>query len=55
MSAVKQFKINMPADVKGWLETQAAKNMRSQGAEIIIAIREKMEQQGKTKKADARA
>ena len=41
--AFKQFKLNLPADVKTWLETQAKNNLRSQGKEIILAIREKME------------
>lgn len=40
-----QFKINMPTDVKRWVEAQAEKNLRSQSAEIILALREKMAQE----------
>ena len=39
---VKQFKLNLPEDVKVWLENQAVDNLRSQSGEIIFAIREKM-------------
>lgn len=37
-----QMRIRLPADVKRWLEQQAAKNVRTQNAEIVVAIREKM-------------
>ena len=49
-----QVKINLPEDVKRWLETQAAKNLRSQNAEIVLALRAKMKS-SETKKADASA
>lgn len=39
----RQFKMNLPKDVKEWLADQAAKNLRSQSNEIILAIREKMQ------------
>lgn len=39
----KQFKMNIPEDVKKWLAEQAAENLRSQSNEIILAIREKMQ------------
>ena len=42
MTAVIQFKIKMPCDVKRWIEEQAAQNLRSQSNEIILAIRDKM-------------
>jgi hypothetical protein len=32
----------MPEDVKQWIEEQAAKNMRSQNAEIVFILREVM-------------
>ncbi|EGP58470.1 hypothetical protein Agau_C101196 [Agrobacterium tumefaciens F2] len=48
------MKINLPEDVKRWLETQAAKNLRSQNAEIVLALRAKMKS-SETKKADASA
>lgn len=41
----KQFKIAIPLDMKRWLAVEAAKNMRSQSAEILVAVREKMDRQ----------
>lgn len=43
MSDKKQFKIAIPLEMKRWLAVEAAKNMRSQSAEILVAIREKMD------------
>ena len=40
-----QFKLNLPAEVKAWLEEQAQKNVRSQGAEIVFRLRKQMEQE----------
>lgn len=40
------LKIVMPQSVKVWVAIQAAKNMRSQTSEIVLAIREKMERTG---------
>lgn len=37
-----QFKVMLPADVKAWLEAEAAKNVRSQGAEIVFILRDHM-------------
>lgn len=42
MQKTVQFKLNLPLDVKEWLEAQAASNMRSQGAEIVVSLRERM-------------
>ncbi len=53
--AQKQFKLNIPDDVKDWLAEQARCNMRSQTAEIVLALKEKMGRQAETKKAEARA
>lgn len=39
---IKQFKINLPEDVKRWVSRRAEENLRSQTAEIIFIIREKM-------------
>ena len=50
----KQFKIAIPLEIKRWLAIEAAKNMRSQSAEIILAVREKMER-FENEKADATA
>jgi hypothetical protein len=41
----KQFKIAMPADIKRWLAMEAARNLRSQTSEILLALREKMDRQ----------
>lgn len=51
----RQFKLNIPEEVKRWLADEAAKNMRSQTAEIVLALKEKMGRQAETRKADARA
>ena len=37
-----QFKLNLPENVKAWLACEAARNLRSQSAEVIIALQEKM-------------
>lgn len=39
MKETVQFKLNIPADLKHWLEEQARANIRSQGAEIIAILR----------------
>jgi hypothetical protein len=39
----KQFKLSIPLEIKRWLAVEAARNLRSQSAEIVIALREKME------------
>lgn len=38
----KQLPIRFPADVKSWLEGQAARNGSSQNSEVIRAIRAAM-------------
>lgn len=40
-----QFKMNLPADVKAWLEAEAKRNVRSQGAQIVACLRAAMSQQ----------
>lgn len=40
-----QFKVNLPADVKAWLEAEAKRNIRSQGAQIVACLRAAMSQQ----------
>lgn len=37
-----QFKVNLPADVKAWLEDEAKRNVRSQGAQIVACLRAAM-------------
>lgn len=34
-----QLRIRLPRDVKAWLERQSAKNMRTQSAEIVLALK----------------
>ena len=51
----RQFKINIPDDVKQWLADQATKNLRSQTAEIILALKEKMGREIQTKKGEVTA
>lgn len=38
----RQFKLNLPSDVKEWLRIEAQNNLRSQSQEVILALREKM-------------
>jgi len=45
----KQFKIAIPLEMKRWLAIEAAKNMRSQSAEVLVSIRERMERQEREK------
>ncbi len=37
-----QMRIRVPVDVKEWLEKEAARNMRTQNAELVMAVRAKM-------------
>lgn len=37
-----ELRIRLPHDVKRWLEKQAKKNLRTQNAEIILAMRARM-------------
>ncbi|WP_244426609.1 Arc family DNA-binding protein [Sinorhizobium sojae] len=37
------FGLRMPEDVKAWVARQAQENMRSQNAEIVMALKEKMD------------
>ncbi|NSL22890.1 Arc family DNA-binding protein [Agrobacterium tumefaciens] len=48
-----QFKLNLPHDIKEWLEEKARQNLRSQNSEVILALREKINRE--TQKADAQA
>jgi hypothetical protein len=43
--------IHVPTAMKEWLEKQAARNLRSQNAEIVLALRDKMESQQQAKAA----
>lgn len=37
-----QFKLILPADVKAWLEEEAVRNLRSQGAQVVTCLRAAM-------------
>lgn len=50
-----QLRIRIPEDVKAWLEVQAKKNLRTQSAEIVLAIRAKMESEAVRAPANAGA
>lgn len=43
MAQSQQFKLNIPVDLKRWVAAEAAKSMRSQSAQIIFLLREKMQ------------
>ncbi|WP_126154525.1 hypothetical protein [Paracoccus haematequi] len=38
----RQFKINLPADVDGWVEAEAKQNCRSKAGQIVFALRSAM-------------
>lgn len=40
-----QMRIRVPVDVKAWIEAEAEKNLRTQNAEIVIAIRQQMQKE----------
>ncbi len=43
--AIAPFGLRMPSDVKEWLSEKANQNMRSLNAEIVVALKEKMEKE----------
>lgn len=38
------FKFNLPADLKRWLEQEAKREVRSQGAQVVYCLRAAMQQ-----------
>lgn len=38
-----QMRIRLPDDVKDWLKKEARKNLRTQNAELVMALMEKMD------------
>lgn len=40
-----QMRIRVPEDVKAWIEAEAEKNLRTQNAEIVMAIRQLMQKE----------
>lgn len=39
MQQKHQFKMNLPTDLNGWVEAEAAKNCRSKSAQIVFSLR----------------
>ena len=48
-SKITPFGLRMPSDINKWIEAEAARNLRSKNAEIVMALKEKMERQKKEK------
>lgn len=42
MNKIKPFGLRLPDEIKDWLKLSAERNMRSQNAEIVLALKEKM-------------
>lgn len=53
MTSQTQFKLNIPRDLKDWLAIEAERNMRSQTAEIILALKEKKLRQSEKQEVSA--
>lgn len=51
----RQIKLNLPGEIMEWVERESRNNVRSKTAEIIFALKEKMNRDSETKKADAPA
>lgn len=47
--------LRMPRDVRAFLTAEAARNLTSQNAEIVRAIRERMNRAGRNERGRARA
>ena len=45
MRDVKLFGLRLPPDVRDWLKEAAQKNLRSQNAEVVLILRERMERE----------
>ena len=43
MRQIKPFGLRLPPDAKAWVEQQAERHKSSQNAEIVRAVRERME------------
>lgn len=43
------LRVRIPPEMKEWLEEQAAKNLRSMTAEVVLSVRERMEREGQRK------
>jgi hypothetical protein len=40
-----QMRIRLPEDVKSWLAKTASKNLRTQNAELVVALQAQMEKE----------
>lgn len=50
-----QMKIRLPKEIKRWLAIEAAKNMRTQSAEVVLALKEKMDRSANSEDGEASA
>ncbi|MDO3434309.1 Arc family DNA-binding protein [Rhizobium sp. CBN3] len=48
-SKITPFGLRMPSDINKWVEEEAARNLRSKNAEIVMALKEKMQRQEQEK------
>jgi hypothetical protein len=44
---VESVSIRFPRDIKAWIEREAANNFRSQNAQVLAILKERMEQREK--------
>lgn len=42
MTEIRQYKMNMPADIDAWASAEAERNCRSKSAQIIFVLRSVM-------------
>jgi hypothetical protein len=45
------LRVRIPPEMKDWLEREAAKNLRSMTAEVVLSVRERMERERRQTKA----
>lgn len=45
------LRVRIPPEMKEWLEREAAKNLRSMTAEVVLSVRERMERERRQMKA----
>jgi len=48
-----QMKIRIPPEIKQWLAREAAKNLRTQNAEVVLALKARIAQQNEKSEASA--
>ncbi|QPA27241.1 Arc domain-containing protein [Brucella anthropi] len=47
------MKIRIPPEIKQWLAVEAARNLRTQNAEVVLALKARMAQQNEKSEASA--